>query len=144
MVSDPVSATECAEENVIVSRIQAPAVERTGGYFVAVPGDDPDFGDLFLEGAAKAGVPAREIAVSEVLRREPRLNPGIFRAIEVEDASVDGWQLVWGAANSARQYGAEILTYHPVTKVDVADGQVRAVHCCDELSTDLGAVVMAE
>ena len=132
VVSDPGSATECASENAILSRIQAPAIERTGGLFVAVPGDDPDYGDRFLAGAAATGVPAREIPVAEALRREPRLNPGLFRAIEVEDGSVDGWQLVWGAVNSARQYGAQVLTYHPVTKIDVADGQVRAVHCRDQ------------
>ncbi len=132
VVSDPGSASECASENAILSRIQAPAIERTGGLFVATPGDDPDYGDRFLAGAAATGVPAREIDVREALRREPRLNPRIFRAIEVEDASVDGWQLVWGAVNSARQHGAEVLTYHPVTKIDVADGAVTAVHCHDQ------------
>ncbi|HOB80050.1 MAG TPA: anaerobic glycerol-3-phosphate dehydrogenase subunit GlpA [Ornithinibacter sp.] len=132
VVSDPGSASECASENAILKRIQAPAIENTGGFFVAVPGDDPDYGDRFLAGAKATGVPASEISVADALRREPRLNPGIFRAIEVEDASVDGWQLVWGAVNSAKQHGARVLTYHPVTKIDVADGAVRAVHCYDQ------------
>ncbi|SMO61271.1 glycerol 3-phosphate dehydrogenase (quinone) subunit A [Propioniciclava tarda] len=132
VVSDPGSASECASENAILSRIQAPAIERTGGLFVAVPGDDPDYGDRFLAGARATGVPAREISVREALRREPRLNPGIVRAIEVEDASVDGWQLVWGAVNSAKAYGAQVLTYHPVTNIEVADGAVRVVRCHDQ------------
>lgn len=136
VVSDPVSASECARENEILSRIQAPAIERTGGLFVATPGDDPDFGDRFLAGAEASGVRAAEISVAEALRREPRLNPGIFRAIEVDDGSVDGWQLVWGAVNSARAYGAQVLTYHPVTKVDVEGGAVRAVHCHDQRNDD--------
>ncbi|MCL2783179.1 MAG: FAD-dependent oxidoreductase, partial [Propionibacteriaceae bacterium] len=34
VVSDPESATECAQENAIVSRIHADAVELTGGLFV--------------------------------------------------------------------------------------------------------------
>lgn len=136
VVSDPGSATECAQENAILSRIQAPAIERTGGMFVAVPGDDPAYGDRFLEGAAATGVPAREISVAEALRREPRLNPGLLRAIEVEDASVDGWQLVWGAVNSARQYGAHVLTYHPVVRIDIADGGVKAVVCHDQRSDE--------
>jgi len=132
VVSDPGSASECASENAILSRIQAPAIERTGGLFVAVPGDDPAYGDRFLAGALATGVAASEISIAEALRREPRLNPGITRAIEVADASVDGWQLVWGAVNSAKAYGAQVLTYHPVTKIDVADGSVRAVHCHDQ------------
>jgi len=132
VVSDPLSATECAEENDIVTRIQSSAVETTGGYFVTCPGDDPEFADKFLAGAAATGVWAREVSVSEALRNEPRLNPGISRAIEVKDGTVDGWQLVWGAANSARHYGAEILTYHRVTKIETSGGAVTAVRCIDE------------
>lgn len=132
VVSDPLSATECAEENDILTRIQSSAVETTGGYFVTCPGDDPEFADKFLAGAAATGVWAREVSVSEALRNEPRLNPGISRAIEVKDGTVDGWQLVWGAANSARHYGAEILTYHRVTKIETSGGAVTGVRCIDE------------
>lgn len=131
VVSDPLSATECAQENAILTRIQSNAIEATGGYFVTGPDDDPAFADKFLEGARATGVPAREISVAEALRNEPRLNPRILRAIEVHDGTVDGWQLVWGAANSAKAYGAEILTYHRVTKIDTTDGKVTAVRCTD-------------
>lgn len=132
VVSDPGSATECAEENAIITRIQPGAVEETGGLFVATPGDDPEYGDRFLAGAAATGVPAREIPVAEALRREPRLNPGIFRAIEVQDGSVDGWQLVWGAASSAIEHGGQVLTYHPVTRIEHDGDQVKAVFCYDQ------------
>src|SRR5664280_1701680 len=81
VVSDPNSARECAEENVIITRIQAGAVETTGGLFVTCPDDDPGFGDKFLEGAAANGVRATEITIAEALAREPRLNPGIKRAV---------------------------------------------------------------
>lgn len=37
VVSDPRSATECAEENVIMRKIHADAVEETGGLFVVTP-----------------------------------------------------------------------------------------------------------
>jgi glycerol-3-phosphate dehydrogenase len=129
VVSDPESATECASENAILTRIQSAAVETTGGYFVTCPGDDPEFADKFLAGAAATGVAAQEVTVAEALRNEPRLNPGILRAIEVADGTVDGWQLVWGAANSARHYGAEILTYHQVSKIETSNGNVTAVLC---------------
>lgn len=132
VVSDPRSAAECAAENEIVTRIHADAVETTGGLFVATPGDDPDYGDRFLAGAIAAGVPAHEIDVAEALRREPRLNPGITRAFEVRDGSVDGWQMVWGAARSARDHGAQILTYHRVTGLATANGHVTRVTCRDE------------
>jgi len=148
VVSDPESATECALENAIVSRINADAVELTGGLFVCAPGDDEGFVDQFFAGAATTGVPACEISVSEALRRELRLNPGITRAIEVNDASVDGWALVWGAARSAMEYGAKVLTYHQVTDVMIKDGQVRGVVCLDrasgeEVTIETGFVINA-
>lgn len=146
VVSDPLSATECADENAILTRIQSSAIERTGGYFVTAPGDDPAFADKFLAGAAATRVPAREISVGEALKAEPRLNPGILRAIEVQDGSVDGWQLVWGAARSAINHGAQILTYHKVTKIERDANRVTGVRCVDlktgeEVQIDCGFVL---
>lgn len=136
VVSDPRSATECAEENAIVTRIHASAVEATGGLFVVTPEDDLDFSDKFWAGCHDTGVPVEEISVAEALRREPRVNPGIKRAFAVEDGTVDGWQLVWGAARSAQEYGAKILTYHTVTGIKVSDSAVTAVTCTDRRSGD--------
>ncbi len=131
VVSDPRSATECAEENIILTRIHADAVDTTGGLFVSTPGDDPEFSDRFLAGAAASKVPAQEIPVAQALRQEPRLNPGITRAIAVADGLVDDWQMTWGAAVSAREYGAQILPYHEVTGIDRDDDQVRRVRTHD-------------
>ncbi|MDU0349109.1 anaerobic glycerol-3-phosphate dehydrogenase subunit GlpA [Actinomyces sp. MRS3W] len=122
VVSDPGSARECAEENGIIARIHADAVELTGGMFVVGPEDDLEFSDRFLVGAREAGVACEELSLSEALRQEPRLNPGIKRAFAVGDGAIDGWQMVWGAARSAREYGATILTYHEVTDL-VVEGE---------------------
>lgn len=131
VVSDPESATECAEENRILKRIQADAVEATGGLFVTTPYDSEDFADGYVAACEKAKVPVEEITVAEALRREPRLHPGTKRAFAVEDGTVDGWKLVWGAVRSAQNYGAEILTYHAVTEIGHKDGQVNSVLCHD-------------
>ncbi len=69
IASDPESATECAEENAIVSRINADAVEKTGGLFVTTSADDEEYADLFLERARAAHVPAEEISPAEALRQ---------------------------------------------------------------------------
>lgn len=115
VVSDPESAQQCAQENDVVSRIHANAVERTGGLFVVTPQDDLDFSEQFLAGARENGVACEEVTPGQALRLEPRLNPGLKRAFRVNDAAVDGWQMVWGAARSAQAYGAQVLTYHEVT-----------------------------
>lgn len=131
VVSDPESATECAEENVILQRIQADAIEATGGLFITAPEDPEEYADGYVEACIKANVPVEEITIQEALRREPQLNRGIKRAFAVNDGSVDGWKLVWGAAKGAELYGGKTLTYHRVNKIDHKDGQVSAVYCTD-------------
>jgi glycerol-3-phosphate dehydrogenase len=116
-VKDPDAAIECIEENVILRRIAADCIEDTGGLFVTTPDDDPAYGDRFLEGCAKTGVPTEEIDTAEALRREPRLNPGIKRAFTVPDASIDAWKTVWALAHAARGRGATVLPYHGVVDV---------------------------
>ena len=116
-VKDPNAAVECIEENVILRRIAADCIEDTGGLFVTTPEDDAAYGDRFLEGCAKTGVPTEEIDTAEALRREPRLNPGIKRAFTVPDASIDAWKTVWALAHAARGRGATVLPYHAVVDV---------------------------
>ena len=113
-VKDPDAARECVVENAILRRTAADCIEDTGGLFLTTRWDDPAFGDEFERGCLETGVPVEEIAVSEALRREPRLDPTILRAFTVPDASIDAWKLVWGCARSAQEHGAEILTYHRV------------------------------
>lgn len=132
VISDPHSATECAEENEILRRIHPDSVEETGGLFVVGPHDDPEFSTRFLPAARETQVPAEELDVAEALRIEPRLTPGIQRAFRVRDGSIDGWGMVWGAVESAKAYGAQCLTYHRVTKIENDDGQVSQVICTNE------------
>lgn len=117
VVSDPRSATECAEENAVLRRIASQAIEDTGGFFVTTPADDPGYADRFLAGCRAAGVPVQEIPTAEALAREPRINPGISRAFEVQDGAIDAWKLLWGNARSAEEHGGRVLTYHWITDV---------------------------
>src|ERR1700754_2264334 len=137
-VKDPNAAVECIEENVILRRIAADCIEDTGGLFVTTPDDDPAYGDQFVAGCAKTGVPTEEIDVAEALRREPRVNPGITRAFTVPDASIDAWKTVWALARAAEGRGARILPYHRVTDV-LRDGDaVTGVRLHDERGGEEG------
>ena len=117
VVKDPRAAEECIAENVVLRRVAAATMEDTGGLFVATPGDDLGYADEFVRGAEATGVPVAEVAVDEVLRREPRLNPGIQLAFEVPDASVDAWLLLGALAEGIRGHGGQVLTYHEVVEV---------------------------
>jgi glycerol-3-phosphate dehydrogenase len=124
-VKDPQSARECIHENLILRRIAADCIEDTGGLFVTTPWDDPAFGDTFAEGCRACDIDVEEISVSEMLAREPRLNPQITRAFVVPDAAIDAWKTVWACARSAREHGARILTYHRLLDLESRNGTVR-------------------
>src|SRR5262245_24270130 len=49
VVRDSVSARECIEENRLLRRIAPHVIENTGGLFVALPGDPPDYVAPFLK-----------------------------------------------------------------------------------------------
>jgi glycerol-3-phosphate dehydrogenase len=114
VTKDPQSATECAHENAILRRIMPHCIEDTSGFFVITPWDDPDYGDIFVANCHKTEVPVQEITVDEMLRREPMLNPQISRAFEVPDGSADSFLAAHTNALAAREYGAQVLTYHNV------------------------------
>ena len=117
VVKDPAAARECVAENAVLRRIAADCIEDTGGLFVTTSHDDPSYGDRFLEGAAEVGMPTEEIPVSEALRREPRLDPGLRRAFTVADASIDVWKTVWALVRGAAAHGGRVLPYHRVTRL---------------------------
>src|SRR6202034_4390079 len=111
-VKDPRAAKECIAENRILRRVAADCIEDTGGLFVTTPFDDPAFADTLVKGCKATGVDCEEIPVSEALATEPRLHPGISRALRVPDANIDVWKTVWAMSHGAQQRGARILTYH--------------------------------
>ncbi|HWK25740.1 MAG TPA: anaerobic glycerol-3-phosphate dehydrogenase subunit GlpA [Solirubrobacter sp.] len=115
LVKDRLAAEECVLENALLRNLIPHCIEDTGGLFFSLPDDDPAYPDAFLEAAREVGMPAEEISPAEALRREPRLNPAVVRAIAVQDASIDAWQTVWTFAGGAREHGARIRTYHRVT-----------------------------
>src|SRR3954452_24694896 len=104
-VKDQSAAHECIEENMILRRIVPDTIEDTGGLFVATPDDDLAYAERFVEGCKATGVPAEEVPVAEVLRREPRLNPGIRKAYAVPDANVDAWKCIWALARGTAEHG---------------------------------------
>src|SRR5215213_7911146 len=134
VVKDPIAAEECVAENAILRRLVPDAIEDTGGLFVTIPDDDPAYGDRFLEGCRRAGLPTEEIVVGEALRMEPRLNPRIWRAFTVPDASIDAWKTVWSLARGAAQHGARVLTYHSVVGLHKDGDRITGARVRNELS----------
>ncbi len=138
VVKDPAAAAECIAENRILRDVAADCIEDTGGLFVTTPFDDPAYADRFEQGCRESDVDCEEIPVSQALREEPRLNPGISRAFQVPDANIDVWKTVWALAHGAQERGARILPYHEVTAIkrdgDLINGaRVHDVRAGEEL-----------
>jgi glycerol-3-phosphate dehydrogenase len=147
-VKDPLEAQQCMAENAILRDVAADCIEDTGGLFVTTPDDDPEYADRFADGCRAVGIPVEEISVSEALRDEPRLNPGIRRAFRVPDASIDAWKTVWSLASGAAELGARILPYHSLVGLRsegdaVTAAQVRNELTGEELTIEAGFTVNA-
>lgn len=123
VVNDPPAAKECIEENRILRYIMPQCIEDTSGFFVITPWDQMDYALDFLEGCQIAGIPVEEIAIDQMLREEPLLNPRIARCFRVPDASADSFLGAKLNYASAREYGAQILTYHQVVELFSVNAQ---------------------
>src|SRR3990172_4902515 len=113
VVKDPLAAAECIAENRILRRIMPHCIEDTGGFFVLAPGDDPEYPHFFIAGCRAVGIPVEEISTNLMLREEPTLNPKISRCFRVPDAAADSFLASELNVASAREYGAQVFTYHP-------------------------------
>ena len=123
-VRDAESARECIDENRILRRVAPSAIEDTGGLFVAAPVDPPEYVEPFIKGCAAAGIPTEEISVAEARKAEPALSPAIVRAFRVPDGSCDSFDLIHALASAAEAHGAQTLTYHKLTTIEVSQGAV--------------------
>lgn len=128
---DALAAQECVLENAVLRRIASACIEDTGGLFVATPGDPDDYVDAFPGLCAATGVPCEELSISDVLRREPALDPRIRRAFLVPDASLEPWQLIEANISDARAHGSDALPYRQVVAMERNGAHIASVSVAD-------------
>ena len=132
VVSDPVSARDCARENAVLQRIAPHCLELTGGYFVATPDDPDDYLEGFPSACADAGVRTEEVPLRELFAAEPLINRRIRAAYEVRDASMEPWELIDANHASAREHGSDAWRYQALVGVERGpDGSVAGVRLED-------------
>ncbi|MDR5657401.1 anaerobic glycerol-3-phosphate dehydrogenase subunit GlpA [Halodesulfurarchaeum sp. HSR-GB] len=126
-LSDPDAAEECLHENAILREIASHCIEDTGGLFVSLPEDDPDYYDSKLAACRELGIPTEELSPEAARELEPALSNDLDRAFRVPDGAIDPFRLVVANAKSAANHGAKIETDTAVTGLLVEDGQVVGV-----------------
>jgi len=133
-VKDPPAAEECIHENAILRRIAPQAIEDTGGFFVVLTDEDEAFLPRFLEGCRQVGIPTEVLSGSQALQEEPALSPQVRCAVTVPDGSIDGWTLCIGSVKAAKEYGAKVFLYTPVTKILRQGDRVVGIEAVDRSS----------
>lgn len=126
-VRDPDSAVECIAENRILRDIASHCVEMTGGLFVQLSDDDPEYFARKVAACRELGIPAEVLSSEEARAIEPYLSPDVVRAIRVPDGAVDPFRLTVANAADARERGARIETHTEVTDLIVRDERVVGV-----------------
>jgi glycerol-3-phosphate dehydrogenase len=135
---DPAGARECIAENRILKDIAGACISDTGGFFVQLDGDDPEYFDEKLAACREQGIDATVLSGEEAREAVPALSGRTERVIRVPDAVIYPSRLVAATAASARDHGARILPNTPVTDLlcedgavvgaRVEDGEIRAEH----------------
>ncbi len=126
-VGDREIARECMEETLVLRRIVPDAIEYNGGVFIAVDDDDADYAPAFLEACQEAGIPAREISVTQARGWEPAINPAARKTVWVPDGSFDAFRIPLAFFTAARFLGASIRPFTEVVGIDIASGRVRGI-----------------
>lgn len=124
---DVEGARECISENRILKRIAPHCISDTGGLFVQVAGDDPEFFAEKRDACAELGIGTEELSPDEARAEVPDLAPEVERALRVPDAVIHPTRLTVANAADAREHGATLLPGTEVTDLIVESETVRGV-----------------
>jgi glycerol-3-phosphate dehydrogenase len=131
VVKDPEAAKECISENMILKRVAAPCIHDTGGLFVHLPEDDPQYVVTWADGCHKIGIPIEELSHDAALAMEPNLPDKLVKAYTIPDGHVDVFLLTSLNVEAAVKKGARFRTYSEVVAIETADQKVKGVRFRD-------------
>ena len=127
-VNDSESAEECIRENRILRKIAAHCIDETGGLFITLPEDDPEYQNTFVESCLRAGIEAEVIDPELARRWEPTVNQNLTGAVKVPDASIDPFRLCAANMLDAKLRGGQVRLHTTVTGFIKEGDTVRGVH----------------
>ncbi len=122
-IDDPDGARGCIAENRVLKDIAPHCIADTGGYFVQVEGDDPDYFERKREACADLGIEAETLSATEAQSEEPALTEGVNRVLRVPDAVVHPTRLTAANALAARERGATLSFGTEVTDITRESGR---------------------
>ena len=140
--ADPSDAAACLAENRVLREVAPACLDETGGYFLHLDGDDPDYFERKRAACTDLGMAVETLSGAELRKRVPEASPAVERALAVPDAVVSPSRLVVANAAAARDAGATIHAHAPVEDVHVVDGTVTGADIGGRLDTTVEADVV--
>lgn len=127
VAGDREAAMECRAEGDILKRVAAHTIQDTGGYFVAVQGDDERYIADFPLHCARAGITACAVDVAVARALEPALSERAIAVFEVPDAAIDPFQLSLDSMAQAQRLGTRLMRRSRVVGFEREGRRIRAV-----------------
>ncbi len=134
--NDTSSARECSQESAILKKMAPHCIDDTGGLFVAVKGDNEEYIERFPELCSECGIEAQELSAGKSRELEPAISPETIAAFQVEDASIDPFQISLDNLSQAIDLGATFLPRTEVTKFEILNGKIDKIHLQDSLNRE--------
>ena len=122
--ADRVGAEECIEENQILRDIAGECIRDTGGLFVQLSGDDPDYFEEKHAACEDIGIETELLDAEAARERVPDLSADVERAMWVPDGAIYPSRLCAANAADAEEHGATIYPHAPLEGLTVEDRQV--------------------
>src|SRR6056297_2567896 len=125
--ADPRGAEECLRESRTLRDVAGACVRETGGLFVRLTDDDPDYFEEKLAACEAVGIETERLDADEARERAPGLSDDVAEAFRVPDGVIYPSRLVAANAADAERHGATVHPHAPVEDVTVRDGAVETV-----------------
>lgn len=122
--ADKIGAEECIAENRVLRSIAGACIRDTGGLFIQLPGDDPDYFDRKRAACEAIGIETRLLDPTEAQKAVPGLSDRVERAMWVPDGVVYPSRLCAANAADADEHGGTIYPHAPLEDLVVEDGRV--------------------
>ncbi|WP_136589184.1 FAD-dependent oxidoreductase [Salinigranum halophilum] len=137
--ADEVGARECIAENEILREVAGHCIGDTGGLFVQLEEDDPDYFDTKLAACREYGIDAEVISGDEARARVPGLAAAVERAMVVPDAVVYPSRLVAANAADVERHGGTVLRDAPLESFALDEGRITGARLGGEADVDVDA-----
>jgi glycerol-3-phosphate dehydrogenase len=122
--SDPAGARECIAENRILRDVAGACIRDSGGVFLQLAGDDPEYFEAKRDACEDVGIPTEERSADAVREQVPDVAADVERAMCVPDGVVYPSRLVAANAADVEAHGGTVHPHAPLQDLVVEDGAV--------------------